>query len=115
VLHINGCLDMDCARCSASLKTKLKCMYYNDIELDQDEPVIYDRILDIEYNQCPRSTIPKVVEDLYDRYNWIKEFTEPISERSTSALFWYFVKRFNYYTYVVQEYKHKDSLKKNNK
>lgn len=106
VLAHNDKIGMSCERCNADFMKENNCLYLDDFNEDNDS-VFYSPELDIEFTTCPISCITRPVIDLYDKWQFNKEFNPGLTEKNTPALLWHFIKKYNQYDNMVKLYENK--------
>ena len=73
---------------------------------------MYLKHIDKEYLNCPISLIPRIIYQLLDRYNRMKELNQSMDDKDTPAIYWWFVKTYLRIKADIENKRHEESQKK---
>jgi hypothetical protein len=102
-----GKLKISCSTCSDDDRVER-----NHDNNDISEPVYFCPYTKKEYFACPLVYIDPIIYILYDDYNFMKSCNEAKSQENTSALFWFFVKNYEYYKTKFEAMIEKEEMNK---
>jgi hypothetical protein len=105
-----GMLNVSCVGCERHHQDAGNCALHGN-EKDVNTSVMYIKQTGKEYFNCPLSLVPQIIYDLWDEWQFAKEFNVSLTKDNVPNMLWWFIKTYTRVKNNIEIKAHEDRMK----